>query len=798
MKTSLLYRPLGAHCQRTATVLICLVGYWLGAHSPLLAQRIQMDDGRIYQGRVLPVTGVADPPLGQPGKDEEAVSTPILLIDDELRRIYVPKANVRAMLEKNSENLVPIRPWQPPVAKAGNTLASVGPSLGVTPFDQFGRRTYEMQTRDGALAVVQGITELTARYAKVESLLGPKRSVVWDMRIATSSIPRKTLAAILAKAVSHENPQDWLQVVRFYLQGERYSEALAELEQIINAFPAKQDLLSEVKQLRRLGARRILKEIELRQTAGQHQLTGSLLANFPTEDVAGETLQRVREALAAYEAEEVEITRLANLLRSLTARIESQEDRQLVGPIVDEIIERLNRNNLERLASFAQLADDETMTPTSRLALAISGWILGPTEALQELSVASSFVTVRKSVREYLNEPQAHKRQTILDSITTLPGVTVPRVAGLLAHMQPPLETKKEYQRGPGAFELVAPGKTEDGNFRYHVQLPAEYDAARRYPTLIVLRGAFNTAEQELEFWAGRKPQPAEGQSAAPRRGQSMRHGYIVVAIEWLKPRQYEYEYSLREHEAVLATLRDAMRRFSIDADRVFLSGHGIGGDAAWDIGLAHPDMWAGVVPFVARISTEQKFVQHYWENAAYLPLYFVIGELDGSKIKENAVALDKYLKQRFNTTVVEYRGRGYEPFHDEIHALFDWLGRQKRVWPQEFECSTMRSWDNYFWWIEGRGFPNAVIPGNWPRSARPTTVEGSIRQGNSIRARTASDATTLWLRPEVVDFEKPMSIEVNRRRSREVVEPSLKVLLEDTRTRGDRLRPFWAKVEFP
>ena len=50
--------------------------------------------------------------------------------------------------------------------------------------------------------------------------------------------------------------------------------------------------------------------------------------------------------------------------------------------------------------------------------------------------------------------------------------------------------------------------------------------------------------------------------------------------------------------------LRDAMRRFSIDSDRVFLSGHSIGGDAAWDIGLAHPDLWAGVIPIVVRSRT--------------------------------------------------------------------------------------------------------------------------------------------------------------------------------------------------
>ena len=114
-----------------------------------------------------------------------------------------------------------------------------------------------------------------------------------------------------------------------------------------------------------------------------------------------------------------------------------------------------------------------------------------------------------------------------------------------------------------------------------------------------------------------------------------MRRGYITLAVDWQKPQQYEYEYSLREHEAVLTCLRDATRRFNIDSNRVYLSGHGIGGDATWDLGLAHPDLWAGVLPFVAKFSPIKKYIQHYWENAGYVPFYFVAGEKDGNKMVE-------------------------------------------------------------------------------------------------------------------------------------------------------------------
>ena len=76
---------------------------------------------------------------------------------------------------------------------------------------------------------------------------------------------------------------------------------------------------------------------------------------------------------------------------------------------------------------------------------------------------------------------------------------------------------------------------------------------------------------------------------------------------------------------------------FSIDTDRVFLTGHGIGGDAAWDIALAHPDLWAGVIPFVAvgRYSTSAAMPR----TRSTCPWYFVGGELDGDKMVRNATS---------------------------------------------------------------------------------------------------------------------------------------------------------------
>ena len=95
------------------------------------------------------------------------------MVHDELRRVFVPKYFRARVLDEAPENVIRIKlDWQI-VSRASTTIGSVGPSLGITPFDEFGRRIYRMQTKTGPLAVVQGITELTPHYVKVESLRGP-------------------------------------------------------------------------------------------------------------------------------------------------------------------------------------------------------------------------------------------------------------------------------------------------------------------------------------------------------------------------------------------------------------------------------------------------------------------------------------------------------------------------------------------------------------------------------------------------------------------------------------------------
>lgn len=261
-------------------------------------------------------------------------------------------------------------------------------------------------------------------------------------------------------------------------------------------------------------------------------------------------------------------------------------------------------------------------------------------------------------------------------------------------------------------------------------------------------------------------------------------------------------EFSAREHAAVLGAVREACRRFSVDTDRVFIAGHSQGGDAAWDIALAHPDTWAGMVGISA---TADKYVRRYWKNARHVPLYLVGGELDGGTLRRNAVDLDEYFKHDFDVTYVEYRGRGHEHFADEQLRIFDWLGRRKRsFFPQEIEAVSMRPWDRFFWWVEYDGAParTLVLPAQWPpaKGVGPFEVEGrarTVKTGNVLSLQCGARSVRVWLSPELIDFARPTTVTLagDKLFAGRVV-PDLRVMLEDIRLRADRQHPFWAVVD--
>jgi pimeloyl-ACP methyl ester carboxylesterase len=812
------------------------------------AETVTLKDGRVLEGLLARISGVAE---DQNGGQAPGSAKPIVMCDNHLTRTFVP-TRMLAPVPPNAAPPPNMEHFQlkQDVAQNGAPLAALGPITEVSGWDQWGRRIFGMIVAGKAIHVVQGLTEITPIWSKAETLQTSGVSFLWDMRIATSTIRRDVLNKILKKQIDPKNPDHRLKLVRFYMQAERFQDAEAELREVIDEFknfpnlpPALDKLAKDIRQLR---ARQELAEIDKRRAANQHRLADRMLRNFPSDNVSGVILEEVRNRIEEYEKIRKHGEQIIHQLDEQIGKIKDKELTKQLKPLRDEIQKDLWIPTLDRLAPFSRLADDPDMLPEQKLALAISGWLVGPNDAIDNLQTALSLAETRNIIHSYLTEPLKMNRDRLLEPLGSQQAASPKFVALLLSHMKPPIETPAP--ETPGSYRLETRGLPNEPNVTYLVQLPPEYDPYVKYPTIVTLNAAGTTAEQQIDFWCGLpreaikkatatadSPKPtqiiltgakageAARESAKPaenpkpdaggglfepgmRLGQATRHGYIVIAPIWTKPHQIQYEYSAREHAAVLDSLRDACRRFSIDTDRVYLTGHSMGGDAAWDIALAHPDLWAGVIPFIA---LSGKYVERYWQNGALLPMYFVSGELDGdkngTKTVTNAPQWNKYFTHApFDMTLVEYLGRGHENFSDEILKAFEWMGHKKRdFFPKRFTVSTMRDWDNFFWSVELSNMPAAqmVDPSAWPppRGTVPLTLDvKSITNGINVDMHAAN--VTVWLSQELVSFDRPpINVTINGSRvagGKGAIKPSIPLMLEDARTRADRQHPFWAKVE--
>ena len=79
-----------------------------------------------------------------------------------------------------------------------------------------------------------------------------------------------------------------------------------------------------------------------------------------------------------------------------------------------------------------------------------------------------------------------------------------------------------------------------------------------------------------------------------------------------------------------------------------------------------------------------------------------------------------------------------------------------------------MRSWDNFFWWVEVADLPSKVLvdPPDWPvqSGTRAAETTASINANNGIHVKTPADRVTIWLSPEVVDFKRKITLSVSGR----------------------------------
>ncbi len=724
--------------------------------------------------------------------DPDAIAYfPILMITNPLKRSFIPvkqqaEVNKDVVLSRHEGFVIPQKKMQ----GGSQEIMSVQGYVGKPdPFNSAGQRTVKLRMEKGDTEVRQGVTRITPDYLEIIAL-----NFSWKTAIATSSVPTETLDAMIRHVTKQDNADDRLKIARFYIQAGRYEPARRELEAIREKFPKLAKTVDDAKAtLAEAQSQELLNELKLRRAAGQHQLVYEMSKKFPVENAKATVLREVRELTTEYDQALERAEKIVAQLGDLQGALKDDPRVKEIAPLRAEIAEKLNFSCLDRLDAYVKLSPDPKLKPEEKLALALSGWVVGSADAVTEMDQALRFWQARFLVLDYLRTTaDGADRKPILDKLESLEGVGPERIAQIIPLLPP---TADPAGAAAGRTVRIAVETTKDAPpTAYWVTLPFEYHVGRTYPLIVALHSEFGAAQQEIDgFWGG-----PDGQG-----GQAHRHGYIAIAPEYIeKGNNKGYDYGARSHQIVLDSLRDARQRFAVDSDRVFLAGHGMGGDAVWDIGLSHPHLFAGLLPITGAIDRQPKFCL---ENGKALPIYAVSGEFDRELFGRSGPSLEKMLKLNFDLIYAEYKGAGPEPFFSEIHALFDWMSRcQRPPPPKEIEAKVLRETDNRFYWLEFSGVPERFTTVDFTKekqgSVKPFPVNASISAGNTMRVKSGAAHHRLWIPrgPGLVDFEKRLNVEINgRNRFSEFLKPDLAAMLEHVRLTGDRQQLYWAALEF-
>ncbi len=754
---------------------------------------IVLKNGMVLKGQVNTY-----PTLDESGKRQSnSVSAqPLYVVDDgmrltffhnQLRAAESPAEPLFTIMHRNAKS----------VDKNGKKLNGILSSQG-TPFDEHGRRVATVSALSeggGPIELLQGITEISPQYMKVETLK-MANSREWQMYVSIQSINRKMLVRILENNADKTSQQDWLDIVSLLNQARMYPEAIDVLDKAIGLIPEMESHRKNFAIFAQSFADQMFDEVELRRSAGQYELAAALLRGFKPERLSLETKLKIEKRLQSDEEEIERFKRIATQLREQVKQLQDPAIQVVVSPLIDEIAKNLSPNSIDRLVDYDRMREDPGMTVDQKISIAISGWLLGPGNQITSINIAKSLIEARDLVMKYLASGSDTQRRELMQQIKKLEAGAPRYIGPMVAKILPVLPLPEPQADHPSRYWVEMSLRPLEGETSgYYVQLPPQYDPYRSYPCILALHSG--SEENEINWWAGRFNK--EMNMAA---GEAARHGYIVVAPRWNGPKDRGYRSTENEHLRALAALRDAMRRASIDANRVFVAGHYEGATMAWDLALSHPDLWAGAVCIGPNQATN--YVKHYRESARYVPLYFVCGAMDGVDPKKRIGAeIDDYAQSSIHDFLyVEYQGRGRDHFVEELSRIMQWmdLPSHVRIPPPERKVSvrSSRPGDSFYWWLEINDFS---VEQNHPLLEFDPKRVANIKFERVAAANTLTFESlpakkyTIWLEPSMIDFTKKIKIREKKERTVEAT-PSVEVLLEDVRMRADRQRPFWAKID--
>jgi predicted peptidase len=145
-----------------------------------------------------------------------------------------------------------------------------------------------------------------------------------------------------------------------------------------------------------------------------------------------------------------------------------------------------------------------------------------------------------------------------------------------------------------GTGFIVREAQVQDGGkTKYSVFIPRDYTPSQKYPTIVFLHGIGEAGSD------GKKCTTVGiGPAIAKRNGK---FPFIVIFP------QTGWNWTSKSSESImLAAISDAEKLYSIDKERVSLTGMSSGGKGVWVLGARHPEIFSALVPMGGYAATDE------------------------------------------------------------------------------------------------------------------------------------------------------------------------------------------------
>ena len=245
---------------------------------------------------------------------------------------------------------------------------------------------------------------------------------------------------------------------------------------------------------------------------------------------------------------------------------------------------------------------------------------------------------------------------------------------------------KKEYNMDLiNKFEArIYKNKKFRGSLPYRLYLPENYNNSQKYPIILYLhdggpRGKDNKSQictisewlisssvQSIQKCFVMVPQ-------CPKKSQWLNTTFKKTPF--LNYNQDEIPES-NTMKMIVQEIQNLADEFSIDKNRIYVTGYSMGGSGTWDIITRYPKLFAAAVP-VTGVSDPSKA-----KLVAYMPIWAFHGQKDRVSLVENTRRMVKALKKHgSNCKFSELKDVAHDSWHLAYNntEMITWLFNQKK-----------------------------------------------------------------------------------------------------------------------